>query len=87
MKKVEGCDCFTCQHEDDPKSLLAYYKGYMEASEWFLNWAKSHNLKQGKIDEDSLESLFAQMNWNYMETACLRDEVKKELENSKEVIE
>ena len=71
------CSCFTCRHKGEPRLLKAYCVGWAKASEWFLNWAQRHNLTKGNVAGDSLEDLYAQIDWNYMENGaymeCLPD--------------
>lgn len=70
----EGCQCFMCRHRDEPRLLSAYLKGYIEASDWFLNWAKQNNIKAGSIGDDDLAGIVAQMECNRLESACLLEE-------------
>ena len=76
----EGCQCFMCRHADEPRLLTAYSVGYMEACKWFLNWAKDNNIKMGSISDNDLSGLYAQIECNYQETAC----ILKELPNIEE---
>lgn len=73
MVKKTGCQCFTCRHSDEPRLIAAYLTGYIEASDWFLNWVKRHNIKSGYISDDNLPSIIAQMECNAEESACLLD--------------
>jgi len=68
-----GCQCFTCRHSDEPRLVAAYLQGYIEASDWFLNWAKRNNIKSGSIADDDLSGIIAQMECNRFESACLLD--------------
>lgn len=63
------CKCFTCTHKD-PRLKKAYCIGYMEACEWFLNWAKEQGIKMGSISDNDLGGVYAQINCNYQETGC-----------------
>lgn len=63
------CKCFTCTHKD-PRLKKAYCVGYMEACEWFLNWAKEQGIKMGSISDNDLGGIYAQINCNYEETGC-----------------
>lgn len=63
------CKCFTCTHKD-PKLRKAYCIGYMDACEWFLNWAKEQGIKMGSISDDDLGGIYAQIQCNYQETGC-----------------
>ena len=63
------CKCFTCTHKD-PRLKKAYCIGYMEACEWFLNWAKEQGIKMGSISDNDLGGIYAQINCNYQETGC-----------------
>lgn len=63
------CKCFTCTHKD-PRLKKAYCIGYMEACEWFLNWAKEQGIKMGSISDNDLGGVYAQINCNYEETGC-----------------
>ena len=67
----EGCQCFTCRHRDEPRVVAGYLKGYMEACDWFLNWAKENNIKMGSISDNDLGGLYAQIQCNYEESACI----------------
>ena len=64
-----ACKCFTCTHKD-PRLKKAYCIGYMEACEWFLNWAKEQGIKMGSISDNDLGGIYAQINCNYQETGC-----------------
>ena len=64
-----ACKCFTCTHKD-PRLKKAYCIGYMEACEWFLNWAKEQGIKMGSISDNDLGGVYAQINCNYQETGC-----------------
>jgi len=75
MVNKTGCQCFTCRHSDEPRLITAYLTGYIEASEWFLNWAKRHDIKQGYISDDDLPGIVAQMDCNMIESSCLLSEM------------
>lgn len=66
----KGCQCFTCRHGDEPRVVAGYLKGYIDASNWFLNWAKRNNIKQGSIADDDLAGIVAQMNCNCVDSGC-----------------
>ena len=68
-----GCQCFTCRHADEPRVVAGYLQGYIDASDWFLNWAKKNNIKHGSIADDDLGGIVAQMECNRLEGACLLD--------------
>lgn len=68
------CDCFTCTHKN-PRERAAYYKGYVEACDWFLLWAKDHDIKEGSIGDDDLGGIVAQMRCNRDESEILRLEM------------
>ena len=68
------CKCFTCTHKD-PRLKKAYCIGYMEACEWFLNWAKEQGIKMGSISDNDLGGVYAQINCNYQETGCYAREL------------
>lgn len=70
MRK-EGCQCFTCRHSDEPRVVSGYLQGYIDASDWFLNWAKSKNIPVGSISDDDLGGIVAQMKCNRDESSCL----------------
>lgn len=70
----EGCQCFTCRHGDEPRLVSAYLTGYVEACDWFLNWAKRNNIKSGFIGDDDLEGIVAEMEYNRMASACYLQE-------------
>lgn len=67
----EGCQCFTCRHEDEPRVVAGYLQGYIDACNWFINWAKENNIKMGSIADDDLSGVYAQMVCNRDESACL----------------
>lgn len=71
----EGCQCFMCRHSDEPRLLKAYSVGYIEACEWFLNWAKRNNIKRGSISDDDLSGVYAQIQCNCEETLCIIKEL------------
>ena len=75
MTIKKGCRCFGCRHRDNQKLLTAYYKGYIEASEWFLNWCKANDIKIGSIADNDLSGLYAQIKCNYEETLCILSEL------------
>ena len=68
------CDCFTCTHKN-PRERAAYYTGYVEACDWFLIWAKDHEVKEGSIGDDDLGGIVAQMRCNRDESEILRREM------------
>lgn len=53
------CDCTLCFYKDDPECKAAYLKGYIEASDEFLSWAKRHNVLKAPLSSlvDSIETL------------------------------
>lgn len=67
----KGCQCFMCRHRDEPRLLKAYEIGYIEACEWFLNWAKNQNIKIGSISDNDLGGIYAQIQLNYEESCCI----------------
>lgn len=75
------CQCFTCTHRDKPQELIAYYKGYLEASDWFLNWAKRNKITAGHIEDDDISGIVAQIQFNRDETAYLLEELEKRNKN------
>jgi len=80
MVKRTGCQCFTCRHSDEPRVVAGYLQGYIDASNWFLNWAKRHDIKQGSIADDDLGGIVAQMDCNCVESSCILPELP-DLEN------
>ena len=89
----DGCQCFTCRHRDEPRVVAGYLQGYIDACDWFLNWAKKNNIKQGSISDDDLGGIVAQMDCNRVESSCLMtcfpdleiEEVKSQDECKKEI--
>jgi len=73
MTKKEGCQCFSCRFHNEPRLIAAHELGFQQASEWFLNWAKRHNLKSGSIADDDLPGIIAQMECNYTESLSYCD--------------
>lgn len=71
----EKCQCFLCRHHDEPRLLKAYCVGYKEACEWFLNWAKEHNVKMGSIADNDLGGIYAQIDCNYIMNNCYMSEL------------
>jgi hypothetical protein len=69
-----GCQCFTCRHRDEPRVLAGYLQGYIDACNWFINWAEKHNIELGHIDGDTLSDLYAQIKCNRDESGCLLTE-------------
>lgn len=67
---MSECQCFTCKYYDNPKLKKAYCIGYVEACEWFLNWAQENNIQIGSISDDDLGGIYAQIKCNYDETKC-----------------
>lgn len=67
----DGCQCFTCRHSDEPRVVAGYLQGYIDASNWFINWAKRKNIKLGSIADDDLGGILAQMKCNRDESSCL----------------
>lgn len=78
------CDCFTCKNHDKPELCIAYYRGYIEACEWFLSWAKANKIKMGSIGDGDLGGLYAQIQCNCDETDCLCRELEREIKNNKD---
>ena len=70
------CTCFICRHRDEPELLKAYYEGFIEASNWFLNWAKQNCIEPGSISDDNLPGIVAQMQCNLDESKILLNELK-----------
>lgn len=68
------CQCFMCTHKGDEKSINGYLNGYIDACNWFINWAEKNKLKIGRVDGDKLEDLYAQMLCNRDESLCLLNE-------------
>ena len=71
----EGCQCFMCRHKDEPRLVAAHLDGYIEACDWFLNWAKENNIKMGSIADDDLGGIYAQIKCNRDESACILSEL------------
>lgn len=70
----ESCNCFTCRHKDEPRVVAGYLQGYIEASDWFINWAEKNKIKMGSIADNDLGGIYAQMK-------CNRDESGRLLED------
>ena len=70
MRK-ESCNCFTCRHKDEPRVVAGYLHGYIDASDWFINWAEKNKIKLGSIADDDLGGIYAQMKCNRDESGCL----------------
>lgn len=70
-----GCNCFSCRHRDEPRLVKAYYVGYIEACDWFLNWAKAQGIKMGSIGDDDLGGIYAQIRCNRDESDILAREL------------
>ena len=71
MVKRRGCQCFTCRHSDEPRVVAGYLQGYIDASDWFLNWAKKNNIKIGTLGGNSLEDIHAEILCNRDESTCI----------------
>ena len=67
----DGCQCFTCRHRDEPRVVAGYLQGYIDASNWFINWAERNSINQGSIADDDLGGILAQMICNRDESGCL----------------
>lgn len=67
-----SCNCFTCRHRDRPDLCNAYYTGYVEACDWFLNWAKRNNIKIGSIADEDLGGIYAQIKYNRDESEYMK---------------
>lgn len=70
-----GCQCFTCRHRDEPRVVAGYLQGYIDACDWFLNWARDNNVKCGSIADDDLGGIYAQIECNRDESACILTEL------------
>lgn len=81
-KKTKKCNCFTCTHKD-PELREAYCIGYIEACNWFLNWAKSQKVELGSIGDDDLGGIYAQIKCNCDETHCYVDSLQDVKNNYK----
>jgi len=80
----DGCQCFTCRHRDEPRLNKAYLVGYIEACEWFLNWAKENKIKLGSIADNDLSGLYAQIECNYDDARCIASDLPDfEIQNEK----
>lgn len=80
----ESCNCFTCRHKDEPRVVAGYLQGYIDASDWFINWAEKNKIKLGSIADDDLGGIYAQMKCNRDESGCLLEEfpdLEKPIEN------
>lgn len=80
----ESCNCFTCRHRDEPRVVAGYLQGYIEASDWFINWAEKNKIKLGSIADDDLGGIYAQMKCNRDESSCLLEDfpdLEKPIEN------
>ena len=80
----ESCNCFTCRHKDEPRVVAGYLHGYIDASDWFINWAKKNKIKLGSIADDDLSGIYAQMKCNRDESGCLLEDfpdLEKPIEN------
>lgn len=80
----ESCNCFTCRHRDEPRVVAGYLQGYIDASDWFINWAEKNKIKMGSIADDDLGGIYAQMKCNRDESGCLLEEfpdLEKPIEN------
>ena len=71
------CQCFVCRHRGETELIKAYYEGFIEASKWFLNWAKQNHIKPGSIADDDLPGIVAQMQYNMDETQVLLNELNQ----------
>ena len=78
----ESCNCFTCRHRDEPRVVAGYLQGYIDASDWFINWAEKNKIKLGSIADDDLGGIYAQMKCNRDESGCLLEDFP-DLENKK----
>ena len=67
----EGCQCFTCRHRDEPRVVAGYLQGYVDACDWFLNWASPNKIKAGSIADDDLPGICAQMQCNRDDALCI----------------
>lgn len=80
------CTCFTCRHHDEPELIKAYYEGFIEASEWFLNWAKRNRIEPGSISDDDLPGIVAQMQCNLDETCALLNDLNEKQDDEETII-
>lgn len=67
----EGCQCFTCRHRDEPRVVAGYLQGYVDACDWFLNWASANKITAGSIADDDLPGICAQMQCNRDDALCI----------------
>lgn len=80
------CTCFTCEHHDEPELIKAYYEGFIEASNWFLNWAKRNRIESGSISADDLPGIVAKMQCNLNETQILLNDLDELKQDEEETI-
>ena len=80
VMEKESCNCFTCRHRDEPRVVAGYLQGYIDASDWFINWAEKNKIKLGSIADDDLGGIYAQMKCNRDESSCLLEDFP-DLEN------
>ena len=66
-----GCQCFTCRHKDEPRVVAGYLQGYIDACDWFINWAEKNKVKLGSIGEDSLNGIYAEIKCNRDDAICI----------------
>lgn len=84
MKKT-GCQCFTCRHSDEPRVVAGYLQGYIDASDWFLNWAKNNKIPMGSIADNDLSGIVAQMRCNRDDSYCLLGDLPNLEEQADEI--
>ena len=77
------CECYTCKNSGDLVRLEAYSIGFIEASRWFLNWAEANKIKMGKLGDNDIGGIYAEMMCNYQETLCYLASVRREMDKQK----
>lgn len=78
-KIMKKCNCFLCTHENK-KEQVAYLTGYARGCEEFIRWAKEKKLKFGDLRENDLSALYTQIDFNYNESLCLRQDILKKID-------
>ena len=66
-----GCQCFTCRHRDEPRVVAGYLQGYIDACDWFLNWAERNGVQIGSIGEETIGGIYAEIKCNREESSCI----------------
>lgn len=73
---ISGCQCFTCKHKDDKKSLEGYYTGAYEAYKEAIKLVREAFPVYDVNDFKQINSLIAKLEYEKQCSGALLEEVE-----------